>query len=219
MFVDAGDFTETMLSQLVPFKPRCAPVRVVRTHVTSPDIALYQTRGRGISTTRQLVCVKASQRRSADLSDFPCSLQAALHNVAAVAEPSSSCPPKALTALATAQRALGGCFFLVSCGQYSSDHPQAGKPAHALLHLVLLAVRRAAAGSSSPYSIKGEPMVVSAVQDVHLAPDTLACVVAYELGSNGQPTGEENFGVPCCTGCRRVRGMQCTTNCNRNMFL
>lgn len=96
--------------------------------------------------------------------------------------------PGADAALRTAAQQLGNRFFLVQCGEYHSDHAQAGQDAYALLQLVVVQV------SAGP-----EQEVVPVLQPLEQQQQSEAVltVLAYEVDAQHGPTGEAlHAGLP-----------------------
>jgi hypothetical protein len=115
-------------------------------------------------------------------------LSDALTQAVLFAAPGSSCTPDALAKLQQMEAAAGGRFYIISCGKYGEQHSHTGKPARALLQVVLVSMRPDPTGAS-PYKVKMRPQEISIVQQPQEMPNPMFYFIAYELGQDGWPTG------------------------------
>lgn len=77
---------------------------------------------------------------------------------------------------------------MITCGHFVESHERAGQPAHALFQLVFVAVTEDKSWES-PYRVGHDPVVVHVLKQPEDMPMPMVHFIAYELDSNGWPTG------------------------------
>ena len=139
-----------------------------------------------------MVCSAQSRHDEQASSQTPVaargSLADALKQAAFFAAPGSSYCTDTLAKLQQMEAAAGGRFYVISCGKYAEQHPHAGKPARALLQVVLVSMRPDPTGVS-PYKVKKRPQEISIVQQPQDMSNPIFYFMVYEMGQNGWPTG------------------------------
>lgn len=129
--------------------------------------------------------------------EVPTTLTDALQQAARFATPGSSCPPDALAKLKEMDDSLGGRFYLLSCGQYDESHPMAGRPAHALLQMLLVSIE-ADPTLASVYTLRGTPTMIQVGDEPQDMENPMLYLIAYQLGEDGWPNGESNTTFQVC---------------------
>jgi hypothetical protein len=127
----------------------------------------------------------------------PSSLTDALQQAKFFAPPGSSCPSEAFAKLQAMNVNVGGRFYLISCGEYEEKHPQAGKPARALLQMVLVSIEADPTGASV-YKLRGTPTQIQVAVKPQDMGNPMLYFIVYQLGEDGWPNGESNTTHQVC---------------------
>lgn len=114
--------------------------------------------------------------------------------VAAVAEPNSVCPTQHQTALEAVAAAMPNSYWLfVECGNWGSNHPQAGSPARAVLHTLA-------------YTLQGSSAAPQPCTQLGKSQGCFYTWHAYMLDSTGWPNSKCHYRNDSRSVCCSVTG-------------